>query len=257
MAASADDFLRQVVARAEFRSGFDIDAQPAEVRSAVAGRPFADAYGALAALVGRVPATGLLLPVFNATGEMRIGTVVAAGVLAEIDAGTLDPAGDPDAVVAAVAAGLDDVLGRERRQELLDGLVVETSPGVSGETGTVFVDGALARVALRPIVDGTAESVPERPGAMSAAFDWDRWVRVASSSRSGDGVAPADRPIAADLLASSGRASDAARMLAGADDPGAAAGVAHRHMLRLDDGCVNALRHPFAMNPPLYRFPPG
>jgi hypothetical protein len=247
------DVLRQVATQSAFRDGFDLARQPAAVRAAVADRPFDDAYRPLAALVARVPQAGFLLPVFNATGEMRIGTVVAAGTLADIDAGALDPT-DPDPVVARIVEGLDRVIGRELRESQLAAVRMDRPMGGDGGSAAEFVDRALARVALTSPLKDPALSPPTKPEALTAAIDWETWVRTARSIKDGTVIPLADRAIAADLLAASGRLSEAVALLADTGD-GAAAEVAYRHMVRLDDACAGHLDHPWAMNPPVYRFP--
>ncbi len=242
--------------QAEMRPEFNLAAQPAEIREVDAGRPAGPAFRAIQRLVARYPDAILLGVSLNQTGELALGTVVAATVTGMIERGEVDPQADPDAVMAAILTGLDHVLGREKRELLLASFHMASGTGAQGDPATDHVDRVLARAALAPFLRGETRAPPERPPVLTAGFGWEHAVALAEALAGGAAVAEEDRLAAADLLAAAGRFDEALSMLASAADWRPALARTHELMLALDRRCGAVLEPLLPMMPPVYRFAP-
>ncbi|MGX5843275.1 hypothetical protein ACWGTI_21365 [Mesorhizobium sp. ArgA1] len=246
-------FVRNALYSAYFRPSFDISKQPAEVRALDGQNGMGPALRPIGQLVADAPQAVMLLSIINYSGDVRVGTVVAAGVNAQIAAKQLDPVNKPDAVTAAMLYGLDFVLGARDRESILGGCGISE---MQGETAEAFADKALARLALGPFVRGDATDQPPRPKLISKAFAWEQWLGLANRLRAGEAVGPEDRLIAAELMVAADRPADALASLKMATDWKKAMLQAHNLSLALDRRCADLLRAPLPLSQPLYRFEP-
>lgn len=246
-------FIRRILFSADLRPSFDISKQPAEVQAADRRDGLGSAIRPIGQLVADLPQAGMLLSIINYNGDLRIGTVAAAGVNAQIAAKQLDPVNKPDAVTAAMLSGLDYVLGRGQRERILGEFGI---PETQGETAGTFADKAVARLALGPLVRGDTTDQPPRPRSISKAFAWEQWLGLANRLRAGEAIAPEDRLVAAELMVAADRPADALASLKMVTDWRKAVLQAHNLALALDRRCADLLRAPVPLSQPIYRFEP-
>ena len=166
-------FIRNALYLAYLRPSFDISKQPAEVQALDRQNGMGPAFRPIGQLVADAPQAAMLMSIINYSGDLRVGTVVAAGVNAQIAAKQLDPVNKPDGVTAAMLYGLDYVLGARERESILGGFGISE---MQGETAEEFADKALARLALGPLVRGDTTAQPLRPKLISKAFAWEQWL---------------------------------------------------------------------------------
>lgn len=248
-----EGWLRYAMTFTDLRADFDMDKQPTALKQAYARRSYSALYAPFGPLLAQAPEAGFLLTVINQTGETRVGTELAAGLLADIEAGKLDARKNPDTVVVTAIAGLDRIFGRQQREGVLASFSPATPSGLQGEVMTVVADQAVARLALAPFVAGTAEE-PARPELLTKTFEWDRWLGVAKAARATGTIAANDRLIAADILAAAGKPGEALVLFMQEQDWQAAGRQAHVLALQLDRRCASRLLHPLPLNETLYRF---
>lgn len=245
--------LRSVLTQAYSRSFFDLSIQPPQVKALVAARPVAALMGVLAELTSRAPETEMMLAsALNQTGEFRIVSEVAIGVLADIKANRLDPANEPDSVVVSMVERLDGVLKRGVRESVLS-VIGMTGAHPSSETAALFVDKAIARYALAPVVRGETRT-PSKPDALTRDFAWERWAGVAAALAARQPVAEEDRLVAAELLAAADKPLEALQALGSAVEWKDARHAAHAMLKRFDRRCGRLLDNPLPYLEPLYRF---
>jgi hypothetical protein len=254
-AEQRESSIRFALMLADLQPALEMTKQPAEIRAVDAKRGYKTMMQPFWPLVRQFPPAAMLLTVFNQTGETRIGTEVAAGMLAEIDAKRLDPVNKPDAVFAAMVAGLDKVLGPERRMTELASFR-SVAAGEQNETAADIVDRAIARLELAPFVLGTAAEAPPHPTSLTKEFPWDQWVSVAKNLDDGTASDEDDRRIAAELLIGADRTPEALALLQADADWQAAQRRAHALLHDLDRRCGGLLRHPAPLSGTLYRFGP-
>ena len=245
--------IRNVLFSANLRPSFDISRQPAEVQALDRQNGMGSVIRSIGQLVADAPQAGMLLSIINFSGDLRIGTVVAVGVNAQIAAKQLDPVNKPDAVTAAMLGGLDYVFGRGERESILGQFGISE---MQGENAGTYSDKALARLALGPFVRGDTTEQPPRPKLISKAFAWEQWLGLANRLRAGEAIAPEDRLVAAELMVAADRPADALASLKMATDWRKAMLQAHQLALALDRRCADLLRPPVALSQPLYRFDP-
>lgn len=250
-----ENSIRFALMLADLQPALDMTKQPQEIRAVDGKRGYKTMMQPFWPLVRQFPPATMLLTVLNQTGEMRIGTEVAAGMVAEIDAKRLDPVNKPDAVFVAMVAALDKVLGPETRMKELASFR-SAAAGEQNQTAAEIVDRAIARAALTPFVLGTADEAPARPASLTKEFPWDQWGSVAKNI--GDGVASGegDRLVAAELLIGADRAAEALALLQADADWQPAQRRAHALLHDLDRRCGGLLRHPAPFSETLYRFEP-
>jgi hypothetical protein len=245
--------IRFALTIAEQQAGFDTAKQPAEIRAVEVKRGYGVMMRPFLRLARQFPPAAMLMTVLNQTGELRIGTEVAAGILAEIDAEKLDPANKPDVVFAAMVEGLDRVLGREVRERQLASFNT-IAAGQQNETAAAVADRALARLALAPFVAGDASEAPPRPQALTEEFPWEQWTSLAKSLHDKAALGDGNGLIAADLLAGADRAAEAVVLLQADPELQTAKRRAHALLHALDRRCNDLLRHPAPLSETLYRF---
>lgn len=245
--------IREALYVADLRPSFDISRQPAEVQAIDRKNGMGSVLRTIGRLVANVPQTAMLLQVINYSGDLRVGTTVAEALNARIEAKQFDPINNPDAVTAAMLDGLDYILGRKERENILAGFGVSE---MRGETAESFVERALTRFALAPFMQGGAVQPPPRPQQLAAAFPWEQWVGLATKLKAGEPVSPQDRVVAADVMIAADRPSDALALLKTADDWKTALLRTHEMALALDRRCADLLRPAVALAQPLYRFDP-
>lgn len=247
--------IRFALTIAEQQPAFDMAKQPAEVRAVEAKRGYGKMMRPFWPLVRQFPPAAVLMTVLNQTGEPRIGTEVAAGLLAEVDAKKLDPANKPDQVFAAMIDGLDKVLGREVREKQLASFNT-IGAGEQNETAAAVADRAMARLAFAPFVTGAVGEAPPRPQSLSKEFAWEQWTSVATSLRDTAAVGDGNGLIAADLLIGADRAAEALALLRADPEWQQAQRRAHALLHGLDRRCGDLLRHPAPLSESFYRFGP-
>ena len=207
-------------------------------------------------LIGHAPDTAILMSLLNMTGEMRIASEVAQGLLSDIEAGRLDPVGAPDAVMTSMIERLDKVLGKESREQLLASLPRGGGSIFFPKDFVSYVDRAVARNALAAFLRGDATVAPNRPEALSAALDWDGWLKIAGDLLANRPIDDANRLISADLLLAAGQPAavlDSLRLSASQEE---ARSRAWYLMHRLDRRCGDIFRRPLPAQEHLYRFDP-
>jgi len=245
-------FIRNALYSADLRPSFDISKQPAEVQALDRQNGMGPAIRQIGRLIDYAPQAAILLPLVNQTGDLRLGTTVAAALNAQIAGKQLDPVNDPDAVTTAMLDGIDHVLGhRDREDNLRHALIFEM-----GETAESFIDRALARSTLASFMQGNVAKPPPRPKLLTAALPWEQWVGLAGRLKAGEAIAPEDRIVAADLLIAADRPADALALLKTTGDWKTAVRRSHELALRLDRRCADLLRPPMPISQPLYRFEP-
>lgn len=246
--------LGSALTQAYSRSFFDLSIQPTQVKALVATRPATASLGVLAELVSRAPETAMLSSALNQTGELRIVSEVATELLADIKANRLDPANEPDGVVVSMVERLDGVLTARVREGVLSVIGVTGLGGDPGsETAALFVDKAIARYALAPVVRGEMRT-PSKPDTLARDFSWERWAAVATGLAARQPVAEKDRLVAADLLAAADKPLEALQALGSAVEWKDARRAAHGMLKRLDGRCGRLLDNPLPYLEPLYRF---
>jgi hypothetical protein len=231
----------------------DVSVQPPEVK-AILEKPFQAAMMPFGPLIGHAPDTAVLMSLLNMTGEMRIASEVAQGLLLDIEAGRLDPVGAPDAVTTSMMERLDKVLGKKSREQLLASI----PPG----GGSIFYhkdladhfDRAVARHALAGFLRGEISAAPARPATLRSALDWDRWVKIAGDLLANRTIDEADRLIATDLLMAAGRPAAALDSLGLSASQEDARPRAWYLMHRLDRRCGDVFRRPLPVQEHVYRF---
>lgn len=253
-AAKRKDLLGQALSRASLMVRSPAAKQPVEVETLVRERPHLAMMRPFGPLLAKAPDTALLLTLLNQTGETRIATDVATGLLSDIEAGRLDPAAAPDSVIASMVDRLGVVFGAKAAQDHIESLRGTSALKVYRGDAAGFVDRALARHALTAFMRGETKASPVRPVALSATFDWDRWVRVAGSVAASQPLADEDLLIAADLQGPEGRANEAIRALSLWGPREDARPVAYEVMRGLDRRCANALRPAMPLQESIYRF---
>jgi len=245
-------FIRNALYSADLRPSFDISKQPAEVQALDRQNGMGPAIRQIGRLIDYAPQAAILLPLVNQTGDLRLGTTVAAALNAQIAGKQLDPVNDPDAVTTAMLDGIDHVLGhRDREDNLRHALIFEM-----GETAESFIDRALARSTLASFMQGNVAKPPPRPKLLTAALPWEQWVGLAGRLKAGEAIAPEDRIVAADLMIAADRPADALALLKTTGDWKTAVRRSHELALRLDRRCADLLRPPMPISQPLYRFEP-
>ncbi|BCG69933.1 hypothetical protein MesoLj113a_10910 [Mesorhizobium sp. 113-1-2] len=245
-------FIRNALYSADLRPSFDISKQPAEVQALDRQNGMGPAIRQIGRLIDYAPQAAILLPLVNQTGDLRLGTTVAAALNAQIAGKQLDPVNDPDAVTTAMLDGIDHVLGhRDREDNLRHALIFEM-----GETAESFIDRALARSTLASFMQGNVAKPPPRPKLLTAALPWEQWVGLAGRLKAGEAIAPEDRIVAADLMIAADRPADALALLKTTGDWKTAVRRSHELALRLDRRCADLLRPPMPISRPLYRFEP-
>ena len=245
-------FIRNALYSADLRPSFDISKQPAEVQALDRQNGMGPAIRQIGRLIDYAPQAAILLPLVNQTGDLRLGTTVAAALNAQIAGKQLDPVNDPDAVTTAMLDGIDHVLGhRDREDNLRHALIFEM-----GETAESFIDRALARSTLASFMQGNVAKPPPRPKLLTAALPWEQWVGLAGRLKAGEAIAPEDRIVAADLLIAADHPADALALLKTTGDWKTAVRRSHELALRLDRRCADLLRPPMPISQPLYRFEP-
>jgi hypothetical protein len=189
---------------------YAVVSSPLEVRALNAKRGSRDVMQPLWSLIEQFPPAGMLLTVLNQTGAVGIGTVIAAGLLAQIETKQLDPVNDPDAVFSAMVYGLDYVVGRKERKSVFATFGVSE---MQGEKAGELIDRALARFALAPYMRENEKEPPSRSAVLAASFPWQQWVKTAGELKSGRTIPEQDRLVAAELLIAADRPSDALVLL--------------------------------------------
>ncbi len=245
-------FIRNALNLAYFRPSFDISRQPEEVQALDRNSDLGPVQRAIGQLANYPPVAEILLMSVNHSGDLRVGTVVAAGINARISAKQLDPVNDPDALIGLMVQGLDYIFTQAGRESLLANFRVAEMQGETAE----FVDRALARLTLAPFMRGNGAEPPPRPKQLTAAFPWERWVGLAVKLKAGETMAPEDRLVAAELMVAADRPADALASLKMATDWKKAMLQAHNLALALDRRCANLLRAPVPLSQPIYRFEP-
>jgi hypothetical protein len=246
--------LRQALPRAELSEGFDIAKQPPEIKAIDATSPVRAQMRNLYRLASRFRDASLLATVINQTGEIRLASELAPALLKDITERRLDPAKAADASFVAMIAGIDGILGVERRQAALAGFDFVNSSGLGSNAGD-YTDHIVARWLLAPVVNG-GEFAGERPAQLSRKYDWDRALVTARQLGAKQTIADADRLLAAELLAGAGRFEEAIELLGLLTDEKTRPSAAHALAIMLDQACADVLKPPLPLFPSLYRFAP-
>jgi hypothetical protein len=229
--------------------------QPAEVR-AILEKPFQASVAPFGPLIGHAPDTVILMSLLNMTGEMRIASEVARGLLSDIEAGRLDPVGAPDAVTTSMIERLDKVLGKESREQLLTSIPRGGGSIFYPKDFVSYVDRAVARNALAAFLRGDATVAPNRPEALSAALDWDGWLKIAGDLLANRPIDDANRLIVADLLLAAGQPAAVLDSLRLSTSQEEARSRAWYLMHKLDRRCGEIFRRPVPAQEHLYQFDP-
>jgi hypothetical protein len=246
--------LREALPRAELSEGFDIAIQPPEIKAIDAKSPVRAQMRNLYRLAARMRDASLLVTLINQTGEMRLASELAPALLKDIVGGRYDPAKASDATFVAMIAGIDGILGVERRQSALAGFELVDTSGLAANAGD-YADHIVARWLLAPIVMG-GDFAGERPAQLSRKYDWDRALGIARQLGAKQLVAEADRLLAAELLAGAGRFGKAIELLGLLTDEKTRPSAAHSLAIMLDRACADVLKPPVPLFPSLYRFAP-
>lgn len=254
-AAFRENLIRFALTIADMRETFDITRQPAEVKTFDAKRQYGQAFRDMYRLTGQVPELHMLLTVLNQTGRIELATELTPALATALAEGKLDPR-QPAGVVAAMVDGLDRILGRATREGTLDSFDVTAGPsGFPPEKASAYADRMIARHALAPLVLGKAAKI-DAPPALTKAFDWARWHRVAGSLSSGTPIDEIDRFVAADLLVGAARFDEAVAMIEQVGDVVAAQPSAYTLAVSLDRACLGAMKPATPLFDGIYRFFP-
>jgi hypothetical protein len=239
---------------------YALDSLPADLRAAAAvlearRTPQTGDIDAVTDLVRLAPRTQILMTLLNQTGEARLGSEVAAPLLAAIRAGRIDPADDDDKLRAMLFTGMVQVLGlatTRRQLASMRGL----PDGDPNETALSALERAVAREILAGFVRGDQMAAPTRHVLLSPGFDWDGWLTAATAIRAGEAVAEPHRGIAVELLQAAGRHAAALGTLRTIGPTDEARRHAHLMLLALDQRCAKLLSPPLPLGQVVYRFAP-
>ncbi|QCK88448.1 hypothetical protein E8L99_23160 [Phreatobacter aquaticus] len=238
---------------------YSLDSLPPELRAAAkvlqARRsPQTGSIDAVTELARVAPRTQTLLTLLNQTGEARLGSEVAAPLLAAIRAGRIDPAEDDDKLRAMLFTGVAQVLGLATARGQL--ATFRGSPdGDPNETALLALERAVAREMLAGFVRGE-QPAPPRHQLLSPGFDWDGWLATATAIRAGQAPAESNRAIAVELLQAAGRPAEALGVLRAMGPTDEARRHAHVMLLALDQRCAKLLSPPLPLGQVIYRFEP-
>lgn len=242
----------QIVAQ---RPDFEVSRQPSDIRAAVASMHWWHSFRPITRLVAQMPEAAILSTLYYHTGDLRIGTEVAEGLLRDFEQGRLDPHLAPDEAVATMIAGLDRIFGKDRREKQLGSFAfAQYAQGGSDQTAQDFANTAIARTVLAAYLNGNDGEPPTRPAGLDTAFDWETFLGVATELRASRLVSAQNQAIASLLLASADRPVDALEALQLASERESARSAAHELMLRLDRRCQRLYGHPLPFMQALYRF---
>ncbi len=220
----------------------------------IALAPEARHIDAVTQLVQRVPQVRALLTVINQAGDLRLGSEVAAPLLAEIEAHRLDPVRDGNLIETRVLEGMIAVLGAEAARTQLESFRhVGPTPA---ETALQAAERAVAVTALAPYIRGDLAAAPARPAVLSRGFDWAGWRSTAEALRTGGEVSYVYRGAAADLLSHVGRHQQAVDMLAVMGPTDEARRIGHAILIGLDRACAGLIWPNPVIGEPVYRFEP-
>jgi hypothetical protein len=213
--------------------------QPAEVRAAISSSPWLWVARLISLTAAKMPEADILNRLLYNTGEARLGTWIAQGLLTDFQNGRLDPDAEPEDAVVVMVDGLDRIFGMEKRVKLLAAMpFIQRSHGASKLTAREFTDISIARAALADYLQDGGEMPQHVAAALTASAAID----------------DKNRPLAAMLLASAGRPAEALEELRLAGDHQQARTVAHELMLRLDRQCSKYYGNPLPFLRGLYRF---
>ena len=154
-----------------------------------------------------------------------------------------------------MASLLSVVFGAKEVEENIEAITGTGASKVYRNDVAEFVRRALARQTLIPFILGETRVVPARPAALSAKFDWDRWLKIANDIVAGRPLADKDRLIAADLQGNAGQAIEAIKLLSLWEPREEGRSIAYDVMRRLERRCGNLLRPAVPLQETLYRFP--
>jgi hypothetical protein len=234
-----------------FDPSFDISSQPEDVRAAALQRTYLVVLQQIAQLISKAPQAGILMSIYNQTGDDRIGLLVAPSLYMDVAQRRLDPAQKPDEFVSAMVERLTLVFDW---RELVAGFPNISAPGLNGEKISDMANEALARNALGPFLrDGQVSNLPDLPKSIGKDFPWDQWVSVALDLKAGRTPAADDALIVANLLIATDRYEDAIAVLE-RDSSVAAMRKAHAIMRMLDRRCSNLLSPPMPLADTIYGF---
>ena len=249
------DLVAQITYSAVVRPDFEPSIQPVEIRAALASSIWLWALRHVYLVGARMPEATILEKVLSRTLDMRVGLWVAQGLLADFQARRLDPDAAPDDAIVAMIEGLDRIFGMEERAKLLAYFpFVQRAHGASTLTAQAFADMSIARAVLAAYLVGDGGEPPARPAALSAQFDWENMLEIATDLRASRLVSDEDQAVAAMLLTSARKPVEALQAIRLASDWKLARSLAHELMLRLDRSCSHRYGHPLPFLPALYRF---
>ncbi|MBX9992102.1 hypothetical protein [Phreatobacter oligotrophus] len=199
------------------------------------------------------PATLMLATAANQSGDPRLGSEVAAPLLAAIRAGR-QSAADVDGLRAAILERSVAVLGLDQTRALFGGVSRQPDMWTSG-SALETLERSVARRALLAFARGEGPA-PARPPLLSPNFDWAGWRNAAEAIRSGQPAFDSYRGIEAELLHAMGRHGRALRLLRELGPGDENRQRAYGMLVTLDQMCGGLLSpHPW-LGTPLFGFPP-
>lgn len=239
---------------------YALDSLPPELRAAAEAldarrTPQSGDIDAVTELVRVAPRAQILMTLLNQTGEPRLGSEVAAPLVAAIRAGRINPAEDDDKLRAMLFTGVAQVLGLGKAREQLASFK-SASEGDPDETALSTLERAVAREMLAGFARGDQMAAPTRHELLSPGFDWDGWLATATAIRAGETVAEPRRAIAVELLQAAGRPADALAVLRSMGPTDDARRRAYAMVLALDQRCAQLLSPPLPLGQVVYRFEP-
>lgn len=199
------------------------------------------------------PSTLLLATAANQSGDPRLGSEVAAPLLAAIRGGR-QSATDVDGLRASILERSVAVLGRDQARTLFGGVSRQPDLWSSG-SALETLERSAARRALLAFARGEGAS-PARPSLLSPNFDWAGWRNAAEAIRRNEAAPDSYRGIEAELLHAIGRHGQALRLLRDLGPHDDNRQRAYGMLLTLDQSCGGLLSpHPWLATP-VFRFPP-
>ncbi|MCZ8315381.1 hypothetical protein [Phreatobacter sp.] len=199
------------------------------------------------------PSTLLLATAANQSGDPRLGSEVAAPLLAAIRSGR-QSAADVDGLRTAILERSVAVLGLDRARTLFGGVSRQPDLWASG-SALETLERSVARRALLAFARGEGPA-PARPPLLSPSFDWAGWRNAAEAIRAGQPAFDSYRGIEAELLHAMGRHGRALRLLRELGPGDENRQRAYGMLVTLDHMCGGLLSpHPW-LGTPLFTFPP-
>ncbi len=153
---------------------------------------------------------------YNQTGADAPIARASRDFLAEIEAGRLDPRTDLEPAWAHLYKRLAEEMGAEELSYHM--AAFNLPPNIRHYAGSAqtTLDWINARQALIPYLTGEEEQLPPRPALLTPEFDWQSWIKLATTLRNGSaGVLGGDASLAAELLLAKGNVTGALQVARG------------------------------------------